>query len=361
MQVMSDRSDNIFSVTTCGFNAIGLIEMEIQESSLPIFYVSRILGLAPYTLKRSNKGRIESIQLSYWLCGYSAAFLLTASTYLWFEWVGRIWLTIQCHFLCIVVSLILRFLVIDSASRNPIRWVDARAPHWKRQVTNERFHRMLSATANFVTIFDVMCLVVACLCGGISGIIGLKGVREMNRKLSEADNEMVLFHDQERDRRRGLILLSTVFVAVTAVTILDSLSKRRSAMKLKTSLEMRNKGELSHLLCLIVIVFRTFPFNQNPMKSTSCLTCHFICSITSWWECRRNSHRRRSVWRVAINVWIRLSRVHFRQVSRFCVAHLIHKTHEFVLQGKSSKSSKAAEWIWRKWCSRCRTRVQTIK
>lgn len=52
--------------------------MEIQESSIPVFYLSRILGLTPYTLKRSSRGRIESIQLNYWLCGYSAAVLLAA-------------------------------------------------------------------------------------------------------------------------------------------------------------------------------------------------------------------------------------------------------------------------------------------
>lgn len=52
--------------------------MEIQESSLPGFYFSRILGLAPFRIKRNNKeDLIEEIRLSTWLCVYSVCFLAT--------------------------------------------------------------------------------------------------------------------------------------------------------------------------------------------------------------------------------------------------------------------------------------------
>lgn len=51
--------------------------MEIQESSLAVFYVNRVMGLAPYIIKRNKKGRIENIKLSIPLCIYSVLVLAT--------------------------------------------------------------------------------------------------------------------------------------------------------------------------------------------------------------------------------------------------------------------------------------------
>lgn len=49
--------------------------MDIQESSLPSFYCSRVLGLAPYLIRRNSKDRIDEIRRSSWLCFYSLCFL----------------------------------------------------------------------------------------------------------------------------------------------------------------------------------------------------------------------------------------------------------------------------------------------
>lgn len=49
--------------------------MEIQVNSLPGFYCSRILGLAPYLIKRNNKDRVDDIRRSTWLCIYSICFM----------------------------------------------------------------------------------------------------------------------------------------------------------------------------------------------------------------------------------------------------------------------------------------------
>lgn len=53
------------------------VDMEVQDSSLPGFYCSRILGLAPFRIRRNSKKHIEEIQLSSWLCFYSVCFLTT--------------------------------------------------------------------------------------------------------------------------------------------------------------------------------------------------------------------------------------------------------------------------------------------
>lgn len=53
--------------------------MEIQENNPIIFYSSRIFGLAPYLIKRNEKGKIREYKLSILLCGYSAMVLITMS------------------------------------------------------------------------------------------------------------------------------------------------------------------------------------------------------------------------------------------------------------------------------------------
>lgn len=55
--------------------------MEIQESTLSIFYVSRAFALAPYLLKRNAKGVINDYKLSFMLCLYSIAVTLALGKY----------------------------------------------------------------------------------------------------------------------------------------------------------------------------------------------------------------------------------------------------------------------------------------
>lgn len=52
--------------------------MEIQEASLPIFYVSRIFGLAPFVIRRNGKGKIADISRNLLLCIYSGFVLITS-------------------------------------------------------------------------------------------------------------------------------------------------------------------------------------------------------------------------------------------------------------------------------------------
>lgn len=64
--------------------------MEIQDSSLPGFYCSRILGLAPYLFRRNNKDRIDDIRRSKWLCVYSICFIAVTGKCLLFFFVLKI-------------------------------------------------------------------------------------------------------------------------------------------------------------------------------------------------------------------------------------------------------------------------------
>lgn len=142
---------------------------------------------------------------------------------------------------------------------------------------------MRSATANFVTVFDVSIVVGVCTCGVISGIIGLNNVREINQKLSEADKELALFNDQIRDRKRGIMMLAVVFISVTGMIILDLCSRYRSTVKEKTSLEHAGKGKNVSQIFRgdeFNLIFSKFSIEQRPMKCILCRTCHFICSTT---------------------------------------------------------------------------------
>lgn len=67
-----EKSEFIFFINT------ERITMEIQEISLPVFYLNRILGVAPYTIKRNAKGQLDLIRRSSWWCIYSAIFLTAA-------------------------------------------------------------------------------------------------------------------------------------------------------------------------------------------------------------------------------------------------------------------------------------------
>lgn len=71
--------------------------MEIQESSLPGFYCSRLFGLAPYLIKRNAKGRIEEIRRSPFITIYSV-FVLT-----------------------VAVSMTVRFIFVDVRAEVPVR------------------------------------------------------------------------------------------------------------------------------------------------------------------------------------------------------------------------------------------------
>lgn len=49
---------------------------------------------------------------------------------------------------------------------------------------------MTSATSKFVTSFDVIVVVGACLFGVVCGIVGLRHTKELNEKLREVSGEL---------------------------------------------------------------------------------------------------------------------------------------------------------------------------
>lgn len=134
---------------------------------------------------------------------------------------------------------------------------------------------MRTATSKFVTIFDVSIVIGVCTCAVISGIIGFSNVREFNRKLCEADKELVLFNDQIRDRKRGIIMTLIVFITMTVMIILDFYSKYRSTLKIKAARELKleHAGKSCHVcnekvLCLCFCFFFVNSF-QSPFELVS--------------------------------------------------------------------------------------------
>ncbi|XP_037049389.1 gustatory receptor for sugar taste 43a-like [Bradysia coprophila] len=162
--------------------------MEIQESILSIFYVSRAFALAPYKIKRNAKGIINEYKFSIIFCLYSVAVTIT------------------------LVLLTIRGIVNDARSKYPVR--------------------MTTATSKFVTSLDVCIVVGACLSGVGCGLFGLRNTQEMNAKLREVDD--VLGNDKEKEKRRGLIMMVSVFIVISFMLAMD-LGSRYTITKKKVS------------------------------------------------------------------------------------------------------------------------------
>ncbi|EAA13258.5 AGAP004727-PA [Anopheles gambiae str. PEST] len=167
--------------------------MEISESTKVVFYVSRIFGLAPYVVKRTPIGQIVDYKRSVFLIAYSVGlvFCLAGLTY--------------------------KGIFFDVTSKKPIR--------------------MKTATSKVVTILDVSVVVSACICGTLSGIGGLHFVRELNRRLTEADEILSLYVKEStrsrRQRRKGILMLGLVCFIITGALSLDIWVWYRIADKIK--------------------------------------------------------------------------------------------------------------------------------
>lgn len=64
---------------------------------------------------------------------------------------------------------------------------------------------------------------------------------------SQADDELALFNEQMKDKKRNLFMLIIVYLAMTGMILLDAVSKYRSAQKgkeKKEKLEERKSTEL---------------------------------------------------------------------------------------------------------------------
>ncbi|XP_052895587.1 gustatory receptor for sugar taste 43a [Anopheles moucheti] len=167
--------------------------MEISESTKVVFYVSRIFGLAPYVVKRTSKGQIVDCKRNVLLVIYSV-----------------------CLVFCLA-GLTYKGIFFDVTSKKPIR--------------------MKTATSKVVTILDVSVVVSACICGTLSGIWGLHFVRELNRRLIEADEILSVYvkecNRSLRQRRKGILMLGLVCFIITGALSLDIWVWYRIADKIK--------------------------------------------------------------------------------------------------------------------------------
>ncbi|XP_068146462.1 gustatory receptor for sugar taste 43a isoform X1 [Drosophila tropicalis] len=154
--------------------------MEISEPSIGIFYVSKLMSLAPYRVLRNAKAQLE-IRRSWTFTIYSAS-------------------------LCVIlVFLTYRGLLFDANSKIPIR----------------ASFRMHSATAKVVTALDVSVVVLAIVSGIYCGLFGLKATQELNSRLCIIDNTLSAYNNFKRDRWRSLGMITASLLTIASLVGLD--------------------------------------------------------------------------------------------------------------------------------------------
>ncbi|XP_037040411.1 gustatory receptor for sugar taste 43a-like isoform X2 [Bradysia coprophila] len=164
--------------------------MEINEASLPVFYVSRIFGYAPYRIERTVSGKFKGVLRSIPIRIYSVVLLST--------------LALLCAYgmYCDVVATVTL--------------------------------RMKSTTARIATVFDVNIIGVSCLFGVLSGTVGFDQMLEINRRLKEVDEILLIYIDRDKEsRRRALKLLLPIYTAILSLLALDVFGWYRQALKIK--------------------------------------------------------------------------------------------------------------------------------
>ncbi|XP_032572912.1 gustatory receptor for sugar taste 43a isoform X4 [Drosophila sechellia] len=176
--------------------------MEISQPSIGIFYISKVLALAPYYTVRNSKGRVE---------------------------IGRSWLfTVYSATLTVVmVFLTYRGLLFDANSEIPVR----------------ASFRMKSATSKVVTALDVSVVVMAIVSGVYCGLFSLNDTLELNDRLNKVrsmqsklhppficynpvttpqiDNTLNAYYNFRRDRWRALGMAAISLVAISLLVGLD--------------------------------------------------------------------------------------------------------------------------------------------
>ncbi|KMY91955.1 gustatory receptor for sugar taste 43a isoform X2 [Drosophila simulans] len=172
--------------------------MEISQPSIGIFYISKVLALAPYATVRNSKGRVE-ISRSWLFTVYSAT------------------LTV------VMVFLTYRGLLFDANSEIPVR--------------------MKSATSKVVTALDVSVVVMAIVSGVYCGLFSLNDTLELNDRLNKVrslqsklpppficynpvttpqiDNTLNAYNNFRRDRWRALGMAAISLVAISLLVGLD--------------------------------------------------------------------------------------------------------------------------------------------
>ncbi|XP_034107671.1 gustatory receptor for sugar taste 43a [Drosophila sulfurigaster albostrigata] len=150
--------------------------MEISEPSIGIFYVSKLLALAPYSAQKNSKGQLE---------------------------IRRSWIfTIYSASLCVIlVFLTYRGLLFDANSKIPVR--------------------MKSATSKVVTASDVSVVVLAIVAGVYCGLFGLRATQELNMRLHRIDSTLSAYNNYRRDRWRAFGMASISLIVIGILLGLD--------------------------------------------------------------------------------------------------------------------------------------------
>ncbi|XP_037713630.1 gustatory receptor for sugar taste 43a [Drosophila subpulchrella] len=162
--------------------------MEISQPSIGIFYISKVLALAPYATRRNSKGQVE--------IGRSWAFTVYSAT-----------LTV------VMVFLTYRGLLFDANSEIPVR--------------------MKSATSKVVTALDVSVVVMAIVSGVYCGLFSLNDTLELNVRLNRIDNTLNGYNNFRRDRWRALSMAAVSLVAISLLVGLDVGTWMRIAQDMK--------------------------------------------------------------------------------------------------------------------------------
>ncbi|XP_016941188.3 gustatory receptor for sugar taste 43a isoform X4 [Drosophila suzukii] len=162
--------------------------MEISQPSIGIFYISKVLALAPYATRRNSKGQVE---------------------------IGRSWVftVYSATFTVVMVFLTYRGLLFDANSEIPVR--------------------MKSATSKVVTALDVSVVVMAIVSGVYCGLFSLNDTLELNARLNRIDNTLNGYNNFRRDRWRALSMAAVSLVAISLLVGLDVGTWMRLAQDMK--------------------------------------------------------------------------------------------------------------------------------
>ncbi|XP_023167328.1 gustatory receptor for sugar taste 43a isoform X2 [Drosophila hydei] len=164
--------------------------MEISEPNIGIFYVSKILALAPYAAKKNSKGQLEIRR----------------------SWIFSIYSVCLCM---IMVFLTYRGLLFDANSDIPVR--------------------MKSATSKVVTASDVSVVVLAIVTGVYCGMFGLRATQELNIRLQRIDSTLSPFNNFKKDRWRAYGMASVSLVVIGILLGLDVGTWARMAQEMNIS------------------------------------------------------------------------------------------------------------------------------
>ncbi|XP_031629035.1 gustatory receptor for sugar taste 43a-like [Contarinia nasturtii] len=155
------------------------IEMEINKTTLSVYYAARLFGFAPYSIQQNKLNQIIQVKYSRFLCIYSVTLLILLGTLTNYG------------------------IYFDATSAIPLR--------------------LKTATQKVVTSFDVNVLVGCCLIAMLTGVYGLQNTQQMNASLNKADQKLMGLCENISLHTLGARRLLTTFVSIVYVYICSML------------------------------------------------------------------------------------------------------------------------------------------